>query len=786
MQCWVKCSEGGLPALPLECSMHEPCENSGDATPSSSQCVEEQWASALPTVKIRQCYIECDHAPSAGARRTKAWPIKIDGVGIAVPEFERFIKSQKNMKSAGVSDATRALSRLMDMMEVNGARITSCDAAADPRVLVSLYLSGAHSDMFSLAITHPAHSWTRKLLECLKLYCEFQISAVARQQLLTDDLKWGKYKVSIEQLLAELKGGVAKRVADEKANRASARRGSDRARIDAFPTVQELQTAVSRGMIALQLIAARCAGRGEMTHADQGQATVAMVGICALNGYFGRKKEWQSATADHVVSQLDAGLDYIVCANHKTSRTYGDLAKWLAPGTVAAARCYLQLPRRPDVKSFLCPVGEATDEVDIPSALRRFAARYLPDGSTAPTVNLLRKWYHTKLHAMSSREDTLLQVFKAIDAHSVAVAKKHYVLRGPSDDAKLAEILVLAMLGATVPWPTQKAMEEGADEVIALMDRDAEPTEKPFRIGDGGDAMRGGDDDSEDLEWFDNAHCFGIPKPMVPLLDYSSCAGDHAATQQAQPSAARPATLMTAPYCAGGDRDASIIATDERDRKRIRTPSDLIVNQHAIIHERHSAADTGAIRAYAHRAPHAIGPSCDDRSDAAARDKLPPLFMGGLEADASLSAEDAALNRDASRSFAIISLPTYFKQRYYMSQGEIAWAIKSHAEYEAAIGAKGDKKFFERLYQWGVYTGALQERSSPSGLRSLVMRHRASNHSACKRERVATAADNNLGEGTDPHHQCGAIADREAESDHSNIEDARDGSARCSDGVDVG
>ena len=43
---------------------------------------------------------------------------------------------------------------------------------------------------------------------------------------------------------------------------------------------------------------------------------------------------------------LVEGKDYVVCALHKTTRTYGHLAKWLAPGTVEAVRCYLGLPRR--------------------------------------------------------------------------------------------------------------------------------------------------------------------------------------------------------------------------------------------------------------------------------------------------------------------------------------------------------------------------------------------------------------------------------------------------------
>lgn len=57
------------------------------------------------------------------------------------------------------------------------------------------------------------------------------------------------------------------------------------------------------------------------------------------------------------------------------------------PGTVAAVDCYLRLPRRPGVTTFLCPAGVDTEFVDVPSTLRRFCSRYLPRGAAMPTVS---------------------------------------------------------------------------------------------------------------------------------------------------------------------------------------------------------------------------------------------------------------------------------------------------------------------------------------------------------------------------------------------------------------
>ena len=49
-------------------------------------------------------------------------------------------------------------------------------------------------------------------------------------------------------------------------------------------------------------------------------------------------KEWQLMLRSHVTEQLDNGHDFVVCPDHKTATLYGDLGKWLAPGTLAIRR----------------------------------------------------------------------------------------------------------------------------------------------------------------------------------------------------------------------------------------------------------------------------------------------------------------------------------------------------------------------------------------------------------------------------------------------------------------
>ena len=50
-----------------------------------------------------------------------------------------------------------------------------------------------------------------------------------------------------------------------------------------------------------------------------------------LDTFGGRKMEWENALYSHVKTRMDNGNDFIVCSEHKTAKTYGDLAKYVSP-----------------------------------------------------------------------------------------------------------------------------------------------------------------------------------------------------------------------------------------------------------------------------------------------------------------------------------------------------------------------------------------------------------------------------------------------------------------------
>ena len=222
-----------------------------------------------------------------------------------------------------------------------------------------------------------------------------------------------------------------------------------------------------------------------------------------------------------------------MCSEHKTSSTYGDLAKWLAPGTCEALRLYMRLPRRADVQTLLHPATENAETVNVPCALRQFCAAHFLPTQTHPTTTLLRKWYHTELIKLCKVENKLLEVFRVADAHSGRVARQHYVLRDPADDATLARELVMAMLTETVKWPE---LLECADADPAILQAMQAVTEMHAESTDAAD-------DDEPLEWVDCTHFklewLGVCNQVSALTDapgVSSSGGAAASSGQPLPA----------------------------------------------------------------------------------------------------------------------------------------------------------------------------------------------------------------------------------------------------------
>jgi hypothetical protein len=166
----------------------------------------------------------------------------------------------------------------------------------------------------------------------------------------------------------------------------------------------------------------------------------------------------------------------------------------------------------------------------VSKALDYFCRKFLSGEEVWPTTNLVRKFFHNKLMHLTKNEHKLKEMMKILDAHSVKVQERHYILKDPEDDIILAKALVSEVLGKTVEWPSDehiKARSAAKPEFGALLDSlttGANDTDAMIidddLVGEGSDDD---EDEAETMEWWHAAEAFGIPKPNelepIPLMD---------------------------------------------------------------------------------------------------------------------------------------------------------------------------------------------------------------------------------------------------------------------------
>ena len=268
MTVWVLCA-GGVPVSPLQCSLANPTganpaaprpsdEPSPGAplapgsalAPPAPRAVEPTatiGGHALPVVKIRQKYLDAvPPKPSLSGGRSGGWPVAMKQEGVTVKAFQEWLEDEKCLKDDHKKDHLRGVARLMHMLETDIHPIVSEDVASDPRVLVSMYIHDTHKAVFKLPFMHPIYTWTRKLMDAFKSFCEWQIKVVGKRAVTSGDPKWSKYKECITLLVSDLSDGVSKRIGSEKDARDIKRNLFDAQRVAAFPPVAVMQTAVHK------------------------------------------------------------------------------------------------------------------------------------------------------------------------------------------------------------------------------------------------------------------------------------------------------------------------------------------------------------------------------------------------------------------------------------------------------------------------------------------------------------------------------------------------------------
>jgi hypothetical protein len=264
-----------------------------------------------------------------------------------------------------------------------------------------------------------------------------------------------------------------------------------------------------------------------------------MVGIIYYNSFAGRSGEWQAMLGGHVLGQIQAGKDFLLCHQHKTADTYGALAKYVPPGSMDAMHVYLQLPGKESVL-FLEPANPDSKCVSVSQHLHRFGTIYLP-GHVPANCNLIRKQFHTML-LRSCREGSCMELLSKVDAHSAEVAKKVYCTTTAADDAKLGKFLYESLFGSPVMWPSEEAIAaklNSPSENMAMMQQ--------IVLWQEGDHIHTDDEHSDEeredvieKEMFEDKQLALMDHSIVPLIDASPLGSSSSSSSSSSLQVAMP------------------------------------------------------------------------------------------------------------------------------------------------------------------------------------------------------------------------------------------------------
>ena len=530
MATWVLCTWAGTPVTPLQASLSDPRAPSRYDDHSSQSSQSSTWSHGLPTVEVKHQYA-AGEAPASldetGSKPTykqegfKQYKARIDATD-ALIGFRNHLAVDMDNGAATVNDHCLAMTRVLHMLRVNGNDIWDKNVISDPMLVVAMYMHDVHKKVLNIPLLQVKFSWTRKILEGMTAYAGWHKQLAQKKLLTSDGGAWHKHVAAIDQFSKELSGGYAKRVHTEQARRREAKKVTDLNRIRALPDRETMKIGIRRAQLTLIHIERTTRTTTLLPEQLQSKANACLVGIIFCDGFAGRCQEWTLMKFDDVQKAIADGQDWILCPLHKTSHVYGSLAKWLAPGVVEAMKTYMRLPRPTNVATLLVPPRAHTETVAINKNIARFARVHLPSNCEVPTATLLRKSFHTVLMNLTDTEDKLLKLVEVIDAHSTAVARKHYVLRDPAADAKLAKRLVAVTLGDTVPWPQEGEIDTyitGPQLELTLphCNNDMHVDSAELYTGDQHVAAEMEDEDDDELDWWGFASTFGVQKPLLAI-----------------------------------------------------------------------------------------------------------------------------------------------------------------------------------------------------------------------------------------------------------------------------
>ena len=318
------------------------------------------------------------------------------------------------------------------------------------------------------------YTWCRDITAALVHYTKHLMQVCNKN-------KWVEANATLKQFIDECLTGTKKKDLKAKKTSSGYKKLRDAERLLVFPDKEIIKQEVKTAMKTIHAIHKHAQDEllEELPSDMRLEALTEIVGIIFYNSVAGRSGEWGRFKAKHVKEQKQKGANHLLAQKHKTSSTWGALAKYIPAGSWEAFELFMSLPgKKTDL--FLEPFSEK-DIANLAGLLKRFGFKHFKNGDP-PNSNLIRKMFHSALLRISREEDAM-KFFEIVDAHSRNVARQVYTIATAEDDANLAHRLFLEVLGDHVdfPWDEIDQDVETIDEILAkgnLSNFNAEDVEK--------------------------------------------------------------------------------------------------------------------------------------------------------------------------------------------------------------------------------------------------------------------------------------------------------------------
>lgn len=641
----------------------------------------------MPKVDLSELCATWTHHMLGKDKKRHACPIKCATMDLE--DFKQYLVSI-SLDQSTVKIQLENISRFFKLLDVESGDFTHIG------ILCAVYQEAVLKAMLASQVLHPSHTWSLKVVSALDHYCSFLLLECGRK-------RWGEASRCINQLMMESLVPAKKRCAHYRNLASNAKNRADAIRLDALPPRDRMLEGVRAAMLDLLTIAREYKGSTDMSWKARAAANTAMVGIVFVNGFAGRSGEWEAMLAAHVREQLSAGKDFLICTVHKTMKQYGDVGKWLSPGTIAAITDYLTLPRPCDKYFLNAAKATGGKKISIAGCLRRFGAIYFT-GFEAPTCNLMRKMFHTEMHKVS-RLDECMELLSKVDKHSPKVAKDVYVVRSAASDAELGKLLFKHVMGNPVEWPAGAS----TTSATSIIERHGRAEEKC-------NDDEGATSDEDELPYFAGGERFGIMRLIgaiggspsaVPLGDAPSavplagaanepsqepdCSGSlHVKTENAEVNG-----------CAGAAVDTKI--EDRAAHESQFSLSELAAACESGVAKRHITYDRSARKFVKHEEQ----PNVLTHPPVAALVQTSLAFPSGASAS-SRSDPPAPLDQPMKRTRTILTTP------------QKLWAFNGNAEFMGSCKDVAPTSWFAELHERGVAEGVIGQRIPVGTLLSAV------------------------------------------------------------------